>query len=139
LRPVDEMQDTEKKSITGSFKKGIYFIIGTLALAAGIVGAFLPVIPTTPFILLSAWCFFRSSSKIYQWVISNETFGPTIENFQKGKGITVNTKIRAVVMMWLTISISVYFFIRNMYIIAFVYLIAIGVTVYLYKLPTLKE
>ena len=139
FKTVDEMQDTEKNSVTGSLKKGVYFIIGVLALGAVIVGAFLPVIPTTPFILLSAWCFFRSSTKIYQWVISNETFGPTIENFQEGRGITVKTKIRAVVMMWLTISISVYFFITNMYLIAFLYIIAISVSIYLYKLPTLKE
>lgn len=133
------MQDTEKKSVTGSIKKGIYFIVGVLALGAGIVGVFLPVIPTTPFILLSAWCFFRSSSKIYQWVISNPTFGPTVENYQEGRGITVKTKIRAVVMMWLAITVSVYFFISNIYIIGVLYLIAIAVTIYLYRLPTLKE
>jgi uncharacterized membrane protein YbaN (DUF454 family) len=133
------MQDTENKSITSSVKKGIYLIIGTLALGAGIIGVFLPVIPTTPLILLSAWCFFRSNSKIYQWVISNEKFGPTIENFQEGNGVTVKTKIRAVVMMWLTISVSVYIFIRNIYLIGFLYLMAVSVSIYLYKLPTLNE
>jgi uncharacterized membrane protein YbaN (DUF454 family) len=133
------MQDTEKHSVTGSMKKGIYFIIGSLSLVAGIIGVFLPVIPTTPFILLSGWCFFRSSEKLYQWVISNETFGPTIENYQSGRGITVKTKIRAIVMMWLTITASVYFYITNMYLIAFLYLIAVSVTVYLYRLPTIQE
>jgi uncharacterized membrane protein YbaN (DUF454 family) len=133
------MQDTENKSITSSVKKGIYLIIGTLALGAGIIGVFLPVIPTTPLILLSAWCFFRSNSKIYQWVISNEKFGPTIENFQEGNGVTVKTKIRAIVMMWLTISVSVYIFIRNIYLIGFLYLMAVSVSIYLYKLPTLNE
>ena len=133
------MQDTEKRTVTGSMKKGIYFIVGCLALVAGIIGVFLPVLPTTPFILLSGWCFFRSSDKLYQWVISNETFGPTIENYQSGRGITVKTKIRAIVMMWLTITVSVYFYITNIYIIALLYLISTSVTVYLYRLPTVKE
>ncbi len=133
------MQDVEEKGVTASLKKGIYLVVGALSLAAGVLGIFLPVLPTTPFILLSAWCFFRSSSKIYNWVISNERFGPTIENYQEGRGITRSTKVKAIVMMWLTISASVYFYITNMYLIAFLYLIAIGVTAYLYKLPTLIE
>ena len=133
------MQDNAPKTVTGSVKKGVYFIIGSLSLAAGFIGVFLPVIPTTPFVLLSAWCFFRSSDKIYKWVISNKKFGPTIENYQEGRGITKNTKIRAVVMMWLTITLSIYFYINNIYLIALLYLIATGVTIYLYKLPTLQQ
>ncbi len=133
------MQKTEKNTLASSLKKGIYLFVGAISLAAGVLGIFLPVLPTTPFILLSAWCFFRSSSKIYEWVISNERFGPTIENYQQGRGITKSTKIKAIVMMWLTISASVYFYIKNMYLIAFLYIIAIIVTVYLYRLPTLQS
>lgn len=133
------MQESERRTVTGSVRKGIYFIIGSLSLVAGALGVFLPVVPTTPFVLLSAWCFFRSSDKIYRWVVSNETFGPTIENYQEGKGITKKTKIRAIVMMWLTITLSVYFYISSLHLIAFLYIIAISVSIYLYKLPTLKE
>lgn len=133
------MQNTDKKTLAGSLKKAIYLTVGIISLAAGLVGVFLPVIPTTPFILLSAWCFFRSSERLFQWVVSNETLGPTIQNYHEGKGIPKNTKIRAVGMMWLTITLSVYFFISNTYLIAFLYIIAIGVSIYLYKLPTVKE
>ena len=133
------MENADKKTVTGSLKKVIYLIVGSISLIAGLVGVFLPVIPTTPFILLSAGCFFRSSDRLFQWVASNERFGPTIKNFHGGKGITKNTKIRAIVMMWLTITLSVYFYVSNMYIFAFLYIIAIGVSIYLYKLPTLKE
>ena len=133
------MQDTNTKTVTDSVRKGVYFVIGSISLAAGVIGVFLPVIPTTPFILLSAWCFFRSSEKIYQWVISNERFGPTIENYQEGRGITKNTKIRAIVMMWLAITLSVYFFITNIYLIALLYVIAVGVSIYLFRLPILEE
>lgn len=133
------MQDNGDKTVSSSVMKGIYFIVGSISLVAGIVGVFLPVVPTTPFVLLSAWCFFRSSEKLYEWVVSNETFGPTIENYQEGRGITQKTRIKAIVMMWLTITASVYFYISNLHLIAFLYLIAIGVSIYLYRLPTIEE
>ena len=122
-----------------SIKKSVYFIIGIIAFAVGFVGIFLPVLPTTPFILLAAWCFFRSSPRIYEWLISNERFGKTVMNYNQGRGITKATKIKAVVMMWLTISVSIYFTITSIHLIAFLYLIAIAVTIYLIRLPTLIE
>ena len=118
--------------------KGIYFAVGVISLAVGIIGVFLPVIPTTPFILLSAWCFFRSSKKFYEWIISNERFGPTIQNYQEGRGLTKPTKIRAVAMMWLAMTVSIYFFITDLYVMVLMYAVAVGVTIYLYKLPTLE-
>jgi uncharacterized membrane protein YbaN (DUF454 family) len=121
-----------------SIKKSIFLIIGSLALAAGFVGIFLPVLPTTPFVLLAAWCFFRSSPRLYEWIISNERFGDTIKNYNQGKGITKTTKIKAIVMMWLTISASVYFTITSLSLIAFLYGVAIVVTIYLIRLPTLE-
>ena len=132
------MQSSDEHSVASSFKKGVYFIVGVLSLGAGIIGVFLPVLPTTPFILLSAWCFFRSSTRFYEWVISNKRFGPTIQNYQEGRGITQPTKVRAIVMMWLAITVSVYFFITNIYIITLMYAIAVAVTVYIYRLPTLE-
>jgi uncharacterized membrane protein YbaN (DUF454 family) len=121
-----------------SIKKSVYLIIGSLALIAGFVGIFLPVLPTTPFVLLAAWCFFRSSPRLYEWIISNERFGDTIKNYNQGKGITKATKIKAIVMMWLTISASIYFTITSLHLIAFLYGVAIIVTIYLIRLPTLE-
>lgn len=132
------IQDNNKKD-TGTFRRYLYLIVGSLALAAGVLGVFLPILPTTPFVLLAAWCFLRSSDKLYAWVIDNETFGPTVKNYQEGKGITQKTRIKAIVMMWATISISVYFFVSNLYVIAVMYLIAISVSLYLYRLPTITE
>lgn len=129
----------ESVSLLSKIKKGAYFVVGTLALVLGIIGAFLPVLPTTPLILLAGWCYLRSSSEFYEWLISNERFGKTIEDYHSGKGITRNTKKRAIVMMWLMISISSYFFITSIELIAFLYMIAISVSVYIYRQPTLDE
>ena len=131
--------EKESVSILSRIKKGAYFIVGTIALTLGVIGAFLPVLPTTPLILLAAWCYIRSSKKFYEWLISNERFGKTIEDYHEGRGITRNTKTRAIVMMWLMITISAYFFITSIELIAFLYLIAITVSVYIYRLPTLDE
>jgi len=130
---------SESVSFLSKIKKGAYFIVGTLALALGVISAFLPVIPTTPLILLAAWCYIRSSDKFYERLISDKRFGKTIEDYHEGKGITKNTKIKAIGMMWLTISISSYFFITSIELIAFLYLIAITVSVYIYRQPTLEE
>ena len=131
--------EQESVSFFSKIKKGAYFVIGTLALILGIIGAFLPVLPTTPLILLAAWCYIRSSKEFYEWLISNERFGKTIEDYHRGRGITKNTKTRAIVMMWLMITISAYFFITSIPLIAFLYLIAVSVTIYIYRQPTLEE
>ncbi len=131
--------EQESVSFFSKIKKGTYFVVGTLALILGAIGAFLPVLPTTPFVLLSAWCFIRSSDKFYNWLTSNKTFGKTIEDYHNGRGITKNTKIRAVLMMWTTITISVYFFITSMQLTAFMYITAVSVTFYIYRQPTLDK
>jgi uncharacterized membrane protein YbaN (DUF454 family) len=131
--------EQESVSFLSRIKKGAYFIVGISALILGAIGAFLPVLPTTPFVLLSAWCFIRSSDQFYDWLISNERFGKTIKDYHSGLGITKNIKIRAVLMMWTTITISVYFFITNLHLTAFMYLTAVSVTFYIYRQPTLKE
>jgi hypothetical protein len=132
------MQGQENKS-SFSVKKGVYLFVGAISLVIGFVGIFLPVLPTTPLVLLSAWCFFRSSPRLYEWVINNERFGDTVKNYHQGKGITKATKIKAIVMMWITISISIYFTITSLHLIALLYGIAIAVTIYLLRLPTLIE
>jgi len=129
----------ESVSVLSKIKKGAYFIVGTLALVLGVIGAFLPVLPTTPLILLAAWCYIRSSKKFYEWLINDERFGKTIEDYHEGRGIKKNTKVKAIGMMWLTISVSSYFFITSTELIAFLYMIAITVSVYIYRQPTLDE
>lgn len=131
--------EQEEVSFFTKVKQGAFFIVGTLALLLGIIGAFVPVLPTTPLVLLAGWCYIRSSKRFYEWLISNERFGKTIEDYQTGKGITKNTKIRAIVMMWLAITISAYFFVPRIEISAFLYLIAISVTFYIYRQPTVVE
>jgi uncharacterized membrane protein YbaN (DUF454 family) len=82
--------------------------IGWLSIALGVVGIFLPVLPTTPFLLLAAACFARSSPRFYQWLIHHKRFGPLIRDFLEGKGMPVKAKVYAIASMWLSIGVSCY-------------------------------
>jgi uncharacterized membrane protein YbaN (DUF454 family) len=93
-------------------------------------------LPTTPFILLAAWCFIRSSDQVYERLINDERFGKTIEDYNTGKGITKPTKIKAITMMWLAILISAYIYMDKIWIVGILFITAISVTAYIMKHPT---
>ena len=105
----------------------------------GIIGIFMPVLPTTPFLLLAAACYARSSKKFYNWLLTNKWFGNYIRNYLQGKGIPIQVKILAITLLWLTIVLSVIFAVHSLFIRLLLILIAIGVTLHILSVPTLKE
>ena len=121
---------------TEKVKRAIYLIIGTAALVLGAIGVFLPVLPTTPFVILAAACYLRSSKRMHAWILQSELFGETIENYQAGRGLKRDTKIRALVLMWATISISAFLFVDQLIFRGTMFLVATGVTIYILRLPT---
>lgn len=84
--------------------KIILTIIGLLSLGLGVAGIFLPLLPTTPLLLLAAWCFIRSSSRLYDWLLNHPYLGEYIRNFRENKAIPLRVKVVSVVMIWLTIG-----------------------------------
>ena len=122
-----------------TIKKGILVASGTFFLVLGVIGIFIPLLPTTPFLLLSAACYIRGSKKFYNWLIKNKWFGEYIKNYQEGKGVPLNVKIISLIVLWITIIFSTivivsYFFIRIILII-----IAIGVTIHIMTIKTLDN
>lgn len=93
--------------------KAILISLGTLSLCIGAVGVVVPGLPTTPFLLLTAGLYIRSSEKLYQKLISNRIFGSYIVSFYAQKGMTLRAKFSAISVMWLMILSSVIFFISN--------------------------
>ncbi len=81
---------------------------GFLALALGVVGIFLPLLPTTPFLLLAAFCFSRSSERLHIWLVTHPRFGPIITNWNENGAIDRRSKIIAVFMMAAAFGLSVY-------------------------------
>ncbi len=83
--------------------------VGIISLGLGILGAFLPLLPTTPFLLLSAACFVRSSEKLYNWLMSHKLLGPYIQSFREGKELPLKTKLVIIAFVWLSIGFTALF------------------------------
>nr|QNO56818.1 hypothetical protein IPLBMFHP_00004 [Methanosarcinales archaeon ANME-1 ERB7] len=113
-------------------------LVGTLFLLIGCVGIVLPLLPTTPFLLLALACYARSSERWYHWLITNRWFGEYIKNWHEGKGIPMKTKILTIAFLILTIGYSalvvVPFFIGKVILI----IIAICISMHVLSLPTLE-
>ena len=88
--------------------RGILIGIGWLSVVLGVIGIFLPVLPTTPFLLLAAACFMRSSRRFYLWLVNHRQLGPWIVDYLQGQGIPLKGKVYAIGLMWLSIGVSSY-------------------------------
>ena len=119
--------------------KGALIVTGTFSLGLGIIGIFIPLLPTTPFLLLTAYCYFRSSKRLYNWLISNRVFGSYIRNYYEGLGIPLKVKLLSISFLWITIGFSTYFIVNLLILRIILILIAIGVTIHILTIATLKE
>ena len=118
----------------------LLFVVGSISLFFGIIGIFLPLLPTTPFLLLTAACYIRSSERMYYWLLNNRWFGEYIKNYQAGRGIPLKTKIFAISLMWVSILFSIIFVAREIIIMQIALLIiATVVSIHLIRLPTFKK
>ena len=102
---ISEQYKISQKKI----KRGLYFIAGTICLILGIIGIAIPIFPTTPFLLLAAACYFRSSQKAYSWLLRNKLFGNLIKNYREGKGLPIRVRVITIALLWTTIVISIIF------------------------------
>lgn len=118
--------------------KVIYIIIGSFSLALGTIGIFLPVLPTTPFLLLTAYFYLRSSERLYHWLVNHKVFGKYIHDYIKYRSIPLKTKILALVLLWPSIIVSLYF-IPLFPVKVMLVCIASTVTVYIIRLKTRVE
>lgn len=121
-----------------SLKKVLYIILGTLSLILGIIGAFLPLLPTTPFVLLSAYLYARSSQRLYNFLITNKLFGKYLDNYKRGRGIPLKTKLLAIALLWISILYVCFFVIDSYVLKGILNFIAIFVTVHIAGNPTSK-
>jgi len=120
--------------------RALLLIGGTMSLSLGAIGIFLPILPTTPFLLLAAACYLRSSERMHKWLLNNRWFGEYIKNYQEGRGIPLKTKILAMVVLWVAILYSVFVALDEILIAQVALLvIAFGVSIHLIRLPTLKK
>lgn len=118
--------------------KHILSALGILSLGIGIAGIFLPLIPTTPLLLLSAALFCRSSPRLYNWLLSHPKLGPYIRNFREYKAIPLRVKVLSVTLLWGTLLYCAIFVTENIWLRLMFISIAIGVTIHILSYDTLK-
>lgn len=117
----------------------LLLIAGTLCVILGIVGIALPLLPTTPFLLLAATCYSKSSDKFYQWLLNDKWLGGYIRRFRSKQGVTVRVKFKAIAVMWLTMGGSAYFVRERPYVLAVLLVCGVGVSLFVLSLPTEKK
>ena len=121
------------------FKNHLFITLGFITLVLAIIGIFIPLLPTTPFLLLSAALFFRGSQRLYDWLINHKIFGEYIRNFREYKAIPLSTKIFAVVTLW-AVMLSTAFIVFDQWLIRGILIaIAVGVTIHILQYKTLKK
>lgn len=120
-------------------KKAFFLIAGSLSLALGVLGIILPLLPTTPLLLLAAACYVRSSNRLYQWLINNKWFGQYIKDFRSGKGIPLKAKVIGITVLWLSISYSAFFVIPLLWVRIIVLLIAAYFTWFILSFKTIQR
>lgn len=113
-------------------------IIGSLSLGLGVVGIFLPLLPTTPLLLLAAACFVRSSERLYYWLLNNKWFGSYIRNFREGKGIPLKAKIIGIATLWISILYSAIYIVPLLFVKILLLLVASYFTWFILSFKTLK-
>jgi hypothetical protein len=125
-------EQPNKENITNKrFVRALLVVAGSFFTGLGILGIFLPLLPTTPFLLLAAACYARSSEKFYHRLLNNKWFGIYIKNYREGKGIPLKVKISAISLLWLTIVLSAIFATDNLFIRIILLVIATGVTLHI--------
>jgi uncharacterized membrane protein YbaN (DUF454 family) len=119
-------------------KKILLLIAGCVSLALGTLGIFLPLLPTTPLVLLAGICFSASSPKMYCFIRKSKFFGPYIENYRNKTGVPINVKITSIVSMWLLLAASAFFLEKTWAYIVFP-IIGTAVTIHILLLKTQKR
>lgn len=120
--------------------KIIGIALGTVALALGIIGIFVPLLPTTPFLLLAAALYLRCSPALYEWLLNQKHLGPYIRNFRENRAIPLRAKIVSVSLIWLTISYCIVCVVdRWWWAQLLLFLLAVGLTWHILSFATLKK
>lgn len=116
--------------------RALFLVAGSLCVALGVLGLFLPVLPTTPFLLLAAACYARGSHRFYRWLLADRRFGPLIREWQTHRAIPYRTKLYAIALMSLTLGASIVFFVRPPWLKLLLAVFGLGLAVWMYRLPS---
>jgi uncharacterized membrane protein YbaN (DUF454 family) len=135
---------TESASVVQPHTGGNRFVryglmgVGWLSVGLGVIGIFLPIMPTTPFLLLAAVCFAHSSPRFYNWLVNHKRFGPLIKDFLEGRGMPLKAKVLAIGSLWFSSGLSCYL-IQIPWVRIVMAVVAVLVTIYILRQKTLRK
>ncbi len=121
------------------FKKILLISLGLSFVTLGIIGVFIPGLPTTIFMILAAYCFLRTSPKLYNWVIENKIFGHKVKHFMETKTIPLRGKIHSISAMWIMVLISVFLLKVSLLIKLIIVGFAVIGTIVILSFPTAED
>jgi hypothetical protein len=130
------MQDDDVQEHDSPLVRWLLIACGTASLGLGIAGIFLPLLPTTPFVLLAAACYARGSRRFFHWLLANRTFGPLILNWRRHRTIPYRTKITAIALMAITLGVSIVFFVEPMWLKIALAAFGAALAVWMYRIPS---
>ena len=119
--------------------KRVYVLLGSLSLALGILGIFLPLLPTTPFLLLTAALWIKGSPRLYQRLLAHKRLGPYIRQFREQRAIPLRAKIVSVSLVWITLGYSAGWLVGNLLLRILLLALATGITVHILSYRTLRR
>lgn len=129
-------QQPTSNHVKSEFLRWVLICCGWVSILAGVVGIFLPLLPTVPFLLLAAVCFGKSSLRFHSWLIGHNHLGPLIRDYLHGGGIPLRAKRIAIGMVWVSFPASAFLFVKVEWLSILLIAIAAGITLYLLRLPT---
>jgi uncharacterized membrane protein YbaN (DUF454 family) len=127
------------KHVKSELLRWILICCGWISIAAGVIGIFLPLVPTVPFLLLAVACFARSSVRFHRWLVDHNHLGPLLRDYLNGTGVPLRAKRIAIGMIWVSFPASTFLFAHALWLKILLITIAVGATIYLLTLPTSSE
>lgn len=135
--PVDhDAAERAVEKLPDPIRRVVYFSVGAMSVSFGVIGIFIPLWPTTCFLLLAAWCFARSSPRAERWLYENRVFGKYLRDYRERGIISGQVRRNSLAVMWVFIGVSAFLFMERLWVVALLLLIASAVTAHLYALPT---
>lgn len=133
-----EVNKDNSKILRVNIIRYAYLASGFLLVAIGVIGIFLPLLPTTIFLILASACFVKSSPRANEWLKNNKYLGPYLKNYQEKTGLTVKSKFLTLILLWVSILASAVFLTNEFYIKLILLAIAAGVSIHIISIKTKK-
>lgn len=140
--PSDQVQQKLRSDVhLAKFRatQFLYTVAGHIALGFGLLGVLLPLLPTTPLLLLAGFCYARGSERFYLWLMTNRYFGPYMRAWRDNRGIPLTVKVYVIVLLWFVMGATIVFVVPLWPVRVLLAVIAMGVTVLILQLPTQRD